>query len=161
MGPMPTTTSNASTVLTGRLTGRQKRKSKVKSQKCAPDASLPYSLPRPSDDWRSRRYSILRNAPVLAYEAKPKGADSLISPWRRPIDLPVITTSTIGLSSIHAVMRSPDTCRRSAYQRPFSKLKYALVSLSDASQPSRLDSPTMSPPQPPVTHVQNESPTGN
>ena len=47
------------------------------------------------------------------------------------------------------------------YQRFGSNWKYVRVSLSEASHPLMLDMPTMSPPQPPVTHVACDSPTGN
>jgi len=56
------------------------------------------------------------------------------------------------------MMRRP-TLQAKGYSGRF-KVKYDLVSLSDASI-RQLDSPTMSPPQPPVTQVQYESPTGN
>src|SRR5260221_12551509 len=52
------------------------------------------------------------------------------------------------------------TLRRILYQRPFSKLMYLVVSLLEASSPSRLDNPTTPPPQPPTIMLHGFVPTG-
>src|SRR6266853_4161845 len=52
------------------------------------------------------------------------------------------------------------TLRRILYQRPFSKLMYFVVSLLEASSPSRLDNPTTPPPQPPTIMLHGFVPTG-
>jgi hypothetical protein len=57
-------------------------------------------------------------------------------------------------------MRPGVTCTRNAYHFPVSNVKYDRVSLSEASHPSMLERPTISPPHPPVTNVQKESSTG-
>src|SRR5580658_5323354 len=83
-----------------------------------------------------------------------------IGPARNDTLRPTMEASTIFSLSSQASIFSGVTRKSIWYQCPVSRYLERVVSFSDASCPSRLESPTTLPPQPPTIRLHEESATG-
>src|SRR5437667_11649331 len=96
---------------------------------------------------------MFRIAPVVDHDAIPNGTDCSTS-MRMEILRSVVTTSINFSPSIQTWMVAGLTTNWILYQRLFSNVMNFVVSLLEASSPSRLDNPTRLPPHPPTIRLQ-------
>src|SRR6266498_1084288 len=99
------------------------------------------------------------SAAVVDQDAMPSGREPSTSE-RIEMRRSFVSTSTTFSESIQHWRFVSVTRTRRAYHFPLSKLMYRVVSLFAASWPSRLDSPTTPPPQPPTMKLHGSSFTG-
>jgi hypothetical protein len=105
-------------------------------------------------DWQSVLETNLGGVFYCCHEAIPQGLESSLAPglvesWRS-----LVTTSIFFSLSIHPSILPSVIRRRIRYQRPRSKLRYLVVSFSEASIRSKLEIPNSEPPHPPTIRLQ-------